>query len=452
MRRKKTLRECSPRTRLRVAMISVRFALTLMSEKHFLPLSANEFQRIRAAYFARSPVTSIEAVVELLRDAGVGCTFGECVDILTLHTTYAAGDILQWRAAERVATALKCAAYKNRKGGMGEVDQDVQVVFSALDEGGTGTVASGRVRRMLEAFELAPPSTGFSVPPTLEPDVGRMGRRSTIGATMPPEEMLNVVQFAQRYIQLDQNVDPHISVTQVGDDNESGGDNGEASALLRHSSSMMGSQAVGVLASSVWGASMRQQPATTTAEGAFHTFPSQIFGGLEIAGSRSVLGSTVVPPECGMFPAQTITSMLEKRIQQWSQDYPKSLKTHVLTTPRGARPLSSSGCSQEDSMGDPSPPRPPTTSRLYEQRSTLPLVSPRRDRPGVVGFSSSSQRFSELKPLPRPSGRASTRLDFPRHQVTMQPTPRRPQPPGGGKQYDLRRTDARLIGFGPCAY
>ncbi|CUG55371.1 Hypothetical protein, putative [Bodo saltans] len=452
---KSSLRLCSPRTRLRVAIICIRFALRLTTEKHFLPLLPKEFHRIRSSYFAHSPITTIEGIVELLREAGVGCTFGECHDILTKHTTYRPHAILQWRAAERVAMALKHTAYRNRRGGSGGVDEDVQVVFSALDEEGTGRIASDRVRNMLVSFELSP---GISLLPITafqhEVDgVGRMGRRSTFA---PAEEMLNVAEFAQRFIQIDSNVEGHH-----GRNRQSSHRSSEEDASIAESVDMddmedrspklmvsNSSSSPHPLMSAAWGSSMRQQGSMLFTDGQqLQSSTSQVFDGFRATAPSGAPSETPTP-----FQAQSITSLLERRVQEWSRDCPKPFQRRVppLSTPKDQTLAEGE---LHDAMSFNTSARGLVSPRLYDVnkvRSGLPPVSPRgKSRPAVIGFCSSSQRFEELKPLPKPS----TRVDIPRHQVTLQSTPRRaPQPPETSKQYDLRRTDARLIGFGPTSY
>jgi hypothetical protein len=445
---KSSLRLCSPRTRLRVAIICIRFALRLTTEKHFLPLLPKEFHRIRSSYFAHSPVTTVEGIVELLREAGVGCTFGECHDILMEHTTYRPHTIMQWRAAERVAMALKHTAYRNRRGGAGGVDEDVQVVFSALDEEGTGRVASDRVRSMLVSFELSP---GLSLLPLTafqhEIDgVGRMGRRSTFA---PAEEMLNVAEFAQRFIQIDgadHNRSRQLSHRLSEDASTAESiDMGE----LDDSPNLINSSAPPhPLMSSAWGASMRQQGSMQLTDGQLQSATSQVFDG----GFRSAAPGSGAPSETPTpFQAQSITSILERRVQEWSRDCPKPFQRRgpQLSTPRD-RALSEG---EPDAVSFNTSARGLVSPRLYDinkAKNGLPPVSPRgKGKPAVMGFCSSSQRFEELKLLPKPS----TRVDIPRHQVTLQSTPRRaPHPPETSKQYDLRRTDTRLIGFGPTCY
>lgn len=448
---KSSLRLCPPRTRLRVAIICIRFSLRLTSEKHFLPLLPKEFHRIRSSYFAHSPVTTVEGVVELLRQAGVGCTFGECANILSEHTTYRPHTILQWRAAERVAMALKHTAYRNRRGGSG-VDEDVQVVFSALDEEGTGRVASDRVRNMLIAFELSPglsllPLTAFQQP---EEGVGRGGRRSTFA---PAEEMLNVTEFAQRFIQIDATSESHFGrirqSSRASEDADATISVGELedSPKLHPLATLAASPHP--LVSSAWGASMRQQGSMVFTEGQLQSSASQVFeGGF---GRGAPLASA--PPEPpALFPAHNITSQLEKRVQEWSRECPKAFlrRPPQLTTPRD-QGFSESDAQQTTPLFNTSA-RGLVSPRLYDAnrgKDGLPPVSPRgKSKPPVMGFCSSSQRFDELRPLAKPS----TKVDIPRHHV-LQATPRRaPQPPETSKQYDLRRTDTRLIGFGPTSY
>jgi hypothetical protein len=445
---KSSLRLCSPRTRLRVAIICIRFALRLTTEKHFLPLLPKEFHRIRSSYFAHSPVTTVEGIVELLREAGVGCTFGECHDILMEHTTYRPHTIMQWRAAERVAMALKHTAYRNRRGGAGGVDEDVQVVFSALDEEGTGRVASDRVRNMLVSFELSP---GLSLLPLTafqhETDgVGRMGRRSTFA---PAEEMLNVAEFAQRFIQIDgadhnrnRQLSHRLSEDVSTAESIDMGELDDSPNLINSSASPH------PLMSSAWGASMRQQGSMQLTDGQLQSATSQVFDG----GFRSAAPGSGAPSETPTpFQAQSITAILERRVQEWSRDCPKPFQRRgpQLSTPRD-RALSEG---EPDAVSFNTSARGLVSPRLYDinkAKNGLPPVSPRgKGKPAVMGFCSSSQRFEELKLLPKPS----TRVDIPRHQVTLHSTPRRaPHPPETSKQYDLRRTDTRLIGFGPTCY